>query len=61
LNEKNVQREALPEVEILTREAAPALELHGYLVRDEDAAEPAIPVDNPDDGLEARICRYGCL
>ena len=56
-----MQREALPEVEILTREAAPALELHGYLVRDEDAAEPAIPVDNPDDGLEARICRYGCL
>ncbi|KAG2347559.1 hypothetical protein BDR05DRAFT_958310 [Suillus weaverae] len=62
-----VSREALLEVNILRREAAPLLELHeatGVLVRDEDTGlivEPSILVDDPSDGLEARICRYGCL
>lgn len=62
-----VAREALLEVNILRREAAPLLELHeatGVLVRDEDGGlitEPSVLVDDPDDGLEARICRYGCL
>lgn len=62
-----VAREALPEVNILRREAAPLLELHeatGVLVRDEDTGlitEPSIPVGDPGDDLEARICRYGCL
>ncbi|KAG1740857.1 uncharacterized protein EDB91DRAFT_1248240 [Suillus paluster] len=58
-----VAREALPEVGILKRVAAPALDLH-VLSRDEDTGhttEPSILVDDPDNGLEARICRYGCL
>ncbi|KAG0693952.1 hypothetical protein DFH29DRAFT_367976 [Suillus ampliporus] len=58
-----VAREGLPEVAILKRVATPALELHA-LVRDGDegqTAEPSILIDDPDDGLEARICRYGCL
>jgi hypothetical protein len=48
-------------------EAAPLLELHeatGVLARDEDAGlvvDPSIVTDDPDDDLEARICRYGCL
>ncbi|KAG1742525.1 hypothetical protein EDB19DRAFT_619499 [Suillus lakei] len=62
-----VAREALLEVNILRREAAPVLELReatGVLMRDEDAGlttESSILVDDPDDGLEARVCRYGCL
>lgn len=62
-----VAREALLQVNVLRHEAAPLLELHettGVLARDEDAgliAEPSILVDDPDDDLEARICRYGCL
>lgn len=57
-----MQREALPEADILTREPTPALELHeatGILERDEDV-EPDI-LNDADDGLWARICRYGCL
>lgn len=62
-----VAREALLEVDVLRREAAPPLELHeatGVLARDEDAGltvEPSVLVDEPGDGLEERICRYGCL
>ncbi|KAG2122973.1 hypothetical protein BD769DRAFT_1670324 [Suillus cothurnatus] len=64
-----VAREALLEVNVLRREpeAAPLLELHeatGVLARDEAAGlvvDPSVVVDDPDDDLEARICRYGCL
>ncbi|KAG1828551.1 hypothetical protein EV424DRAFT_1385610 [Suillus variegatus] len=62
-----IARDALLEVNILRREPALLLELHeapAVLVRDEDAgliAEASIPVDDPGDALEARICRYGCL
>lgn len=62
-----MQREALLEVNVLRREAAPLLELReatGVLVRDEDTGlitEPSILAGDPGDGLEARICRYGCL
>jgi len=62
LEREDMQREALPEADILKREPAPALELHeatSILVRDEDV-EPDI-LNDPDDGLWARICRYGCL
>ncbi|KAG1851298.1 hypothetical protein DFJ58DRAFT_842188 [Suillus subalutaceus] len=62
-----VAREALLEVNVLRREAAPLLELNeatDVLARDEDAGlivEPSTLVDDPGDDLEARICRYGCL
>ncbi|KAG2142246.1 uncharacterized protein EDB93DRAFT_1252306 [Suillus bovinus] len=62
-----VAREALLEVDLLRREPALLLELHeaaAALVRDEDGgpiAEPSVLLDDPDNGLEARICRYGCL
>ncbi|OAX38500.1 hypothetical protein K503DRAFT_156568 [Rhizopogon vinicolor AM-OR11-026] len=58
-----IAREALPEVDISTRDPAPALELHdanSVLMRAEDA-EPDILVDDPEDELLSRICRYGCL
>lgn len=62
-----VAREPLLEVNVLTREAAPDVELReatGVLARDaepEHTADPSILVDDPDDELEARLCRYGCL